>query len=482
MSISSALASAVSGLNVTARNADVISSNLANVLTPGYVRRQLEINDLGRLTGVGVTGITRQVDEGIVADRRQADSALAFVETQAKFLAGIDLLIGTPDSPSSLAARLSTFEAGLISASANPENPASLQEAIGRAADLTRALNAASDGIQKQRTDADSAITRTVDDVNTLLRNIRQLNVDILKHGPADGYAATLRDQRQDLVDQLSRLVPVRQVPREGGSIALFTPGGAILLDGTAAELGFAGSNLVAPHMTLQNGLLSGLSINGINVAPSGASSPIDSGRLAALFTVRDDLAVDAQTQLDAIARNLVERFQQVGLDPTLASGAPGLLTDAGSAFDPANERGLSARITLNAGLDPAQGGAIWRLRDGLGALTPGAEGNGVLITRLSDALSAPRAMTSGDLGPTARSASGHIASFTSRLAQDRLATDRSVSFASTRQTELASQELRNGVDSDAEMQRLLLVEQAYAANARMIQALDEMMQNILGI
>ena len=39
-----------------------------------------------------------------------------------------------------------------------------------------------------------------------------------------------------------------------------------------------------------------------------------------------------------------------------------------------------------------------------------------------------------------------------------------------------------DGVDSDAEMQRLLQYEQAYAANARVIQAIQTMMDQILGI
>lgn len=42
--------------------------------------------------------------------------------------------------------------------------------------------------------------------------------------------------------------------------------------------------------------------------------------------------------------------------------------------------------------------------------------------------------------------------------------------------------ELADGVDTDAELQRLILVEQAYAANARIIEVVDEMMNDILRI
>ena len=45
---------------------------------------------------------------------------------------------------------------------------------------------------------------------------------------------------------------------------------------------------------------------------------------------------------------------------------------------------------------------------------------------------------------------------------------------------ELQNLQREDGVDSDFELQRLMLIEQAYAANARMIQTVDEMMQQLL--
>ena len=40
------------------------------------------------------------------------------------------------------------------------------------------------------------------------------------------------------------------------------------------------------------------------------------------------------------------------------------MFTDAGAAFLGGNEIGLSERLTLNAAVDPRQGGALWRLRE----------------------------------------------------------------------------------------------------------------------
>jgi flagellar hook-associated protein 1 FlgK len=54
--------------------------------------------------------------------------------------------------------------------------------------------------------------------------------------------------------------------------------------------------------------------------------------------------------------------------------------------------------------------------------------------------------------------------------------------YVSAQQTSLRSLELAGGVDTDQEMQKLLLIEQSYAANARVIQTVDEMIQTLLRI
>ncbi len=483
MSISNALNSAITGLTASSRAAEVASSNIANVLTEGYVKRSLDQGALGYdRPGVRINGITRQVDLGILSDRRAAGGAVSYAQTRADFLLTLEGTLGTPDNPSSLSGRLARLEASLVYASNNPENTIALQDIVLRADELVDGFNTASDEIQRQRTIVEGQISNAVDRVNSLLNNIQQLNVEISRYTNKDHLSASMLDQRQAQIDALSELIPVRQIARDRGTVALMTPGGAILLDGPVATLEFSASNIVAPHMTIDNGLLSGLSINGIAVSPSGDGSPIQGGGLSALFSVRDELAPDAQSQIDALARNMLERFQDAGLDTTRAAGDPGLFTDNGAAFDPLNEVGVAGRVSLNVLVDPDQGGAVWRLRDGLGSVAQGPTGNADLLVDLAAALSGNIALATGNLGATARSLGGHLATFSSQVGSNRLALDQSVSFATARLSALENLELEDGVDTDAELQKLLLVEQAYAANARMIQTVDEMMQALLRI
>lgn len=482
MSITGALSNALSGLTASSRQADIVSGNLANVLTEGYAPRSLGLAARRDGGGVSVLGVTRQVDAGLLAERRLAQSGLAAAEARAGFATALERVIGTPGAPGSLSARLGTLEASLITASTRPEEPNRLQAVLSAASGLANGLTTISEEISALRLQADGDIARAVDSINRDLENVATLNKQITTAQLGGRETASLEDQRQRVIDGLSDFLPLRQLPRPNGAMALVTTGGALLLDGRANPIAFTASPVIAPHMTAANGLLSGLEINGQSIEIGRGAGPLAGGALAAFFDIRDDLALEAQANVDALARDLIERFQHPGLDPSLAPGAPGLFTDAGLLLAPANEIGIAGRIAVNAAVDPAQGGALFRLRDGLGASLPGPVGNAAFLQALGDALNTPSALGPGALGGTARVFSGHLATLASAVAQSRLTVDQTLGFETGRSAELRSQELSNGVDSDAELQRLLVIEQAFGANARMIQTIDDMMQTLLRI
>ena len=197
---------------------------------------------------------------------------------------------------------------------------------------------------------------------------------------------------------------------------------------------------------------------------------------------LRDELAVQGQARLDAVARDLVERFGAAGLDTTLAPGDAGLFTDNGGAFDPLDEVGLSSRIALSAAVDPQAGGQVWRMRDGLGAATPGATGDASLLIALSDALTAARPTSSTALPAGSRSLAGLASNILSFASSDRLTAETEQAFSAARYASLDEIEKAGGVDTDQELQSLLVIEKNYAANAKVIQAVDEMIKTLLGL
>lgn len=484
MSLTSALSSAMSGLRATGRGSEIVSSNIANANTPGYVRRSLSISSDTNGAGIGVrvNGVVRHVDQQLINDRRLAGAETGYRAATTGALTRIEDLIGTPDSAGSLAARVADFEQSLITASSRPDATERLTAAAFAARDLAASVNSLAEGIQDSRTRADRAIAEQVAQLNDALKGVETLNAQIVSYVARDNDTASLMDQRQQLIDEISEMVPLRTIPRDQGAVALYSTGGAILLEGRAVEVGFDPANTVTAYASIDDGTLSGLTLNGVSINTSSAHGRLHGGTLGAQFEIRDEIAPDAQAQVDAIARDLIERFEDTTVDPTLAPGDAGLFTDAGSPLDATTEVGLSTRLSLNALVDPAQGGESWRMRDGLGAVGPGEAGDATLLNTLADALTMIRPQSSGDFGATALDLSGVVARFSSQVGSDRLRADRQLSFASAQLSELVQLELAGGVDTDVEIQNLMILEQAYAANARVITTVDEMFDTLMRI
>lgn len=484
MSITGALNNALTGLSAVARAADVTSSNVSNALTEGYARRELSLVSQslgGDGAGVKILGVTRAVDMAVLADRRLADAEVANADVRSGFLQRIEERIGMPETPGSLSSRLVALESALIEAASRPDSETRLNTIATAAKSLTGVMASISKDIQQARMQADSAIGAQVTALNEMLVEIRDLNVAITSARASGRDATALMDQRQTLVDRVAEIVPVREVARDRDQIALFTTGGAILLEGTPARIGFAAVGVITPDMTQSGGALFGLTINDTPVS-SADGGVIGGGTLGALFAVRDELAVSAQGQMDAFARDLIARFESPAVDPTLAPGAPGLFTDAGGPLVIADEVGLSARIALNALVDPRQGGVLWRLRDGLGAVVPGPVGDATRLNALADVLTGPVIPASGAFIGAARSASGLAADILSQIVGARQRADETQGYAAARQEAMTSLQLQEGVDTDREMQNLLVIEQAYAANARVIKTIDALIQQLIGL
>ena len=484
MSISGTLSSALSGLSAAAKAAELVSSNLANATTPGYGRRELQttartVGSTGQ--GVQIVGVSRAVNLPLLGDRRLAQASAGDADARAAFYQRLETTLGTPDQAFSINGRVAAFDAALTEAVSNPNSEPRLSNVLTSARALASQITAAAKDVQAARSAADRQIADQVTTLNTALDRAAKLNIQIRKNSGVGQDVSALQDQRQQAIDSIARIIPLREVQEDGGTVSLYTPNGAVLLNGQPAVFGFSATADIAPDQTSGAGL-SGLTLNGNPIATAGDSALIAGGSLAANFAIRDDLGVKAQAQLDAVARDLVERFADPALDTTRAPGDAGLFTDADTSFDPLSEVGLSQRLQFNAAADPDQGGALWRLRDGLGATTPGASGNSALLTDLRGALTQQRQPASGGFMAGQRSLSTLAGDLLSSAAANRLTAEGEATYSKTKLETFTSMEAEGGVDSDQEMQSLLQIEQAYAANAKVIKTVDDMIQILLEI
>ena len=105
MSLSQALATAMSGLRATQASLALVSSNVANAETPGYVRKTL--NQITGMTGdfgssVRINGVNRELDVYLQTQMRTETSGAAYADVRSTFLANLQTVYGNPDQTGTL--------------------------------------------------------------------------------------------------------------------------------------------------------------------------------------------------------------------------------------------------------------------------------------------------------------------------------------------------------------------------------------------
>ncbi|MFT6457156.1 MAG: flagellar hook-associated protein 1 FlgK [Pseudophaeobacter arcticus] len=471
----------MTGLTANARLSQVTSENLANALTPGYSSQKLNLSTSQYAAGVRIGDVERNINPALQSTTRKAEAEYAKVGVYSDFYSRMSNYVGTVDDNMSISTQISNFDAALVEATSRPDSTERLHDLSVKAGLIVQSITNAADGLNQQRLAAESSIDLQVDQLNSQLKELEKLNARIVVAQATGGSTTAMEDQRDLLIDTVNQAIPVNVIQRDQGRVALFTVGGVALLDGRASELSFDVKRTIEPQMTQDNGLLSGLEINGLAMDTS-ITGPLRGGTLIAAFDIRDNVAVEAQNDLDAVARDLVERFQDPALDATIGLTDAGIFTDGGGAFDVADTVGLAARLELNDLIAMDGQAETWRLRDGLYAAAEGDPGDASQLIAYSDAISENRTVSTTKLGTISSDLNTLSASLMSRFARDSDSASNSLSYAATSYTELAQAELALGVDSDAELQNMMLIENAYAANARMLSTIDAMMESLLRI
>jgi flagellar hook-associated protein 1 FlgK len=374
------------------------------------------------------------------------------------------------------------------------------REAAEAAQAVARFFNVVSTESQRLRFEADSEIARQVAALNSALAKIDELNKQISAAQAAGRDATALEDERERQIDVVNGIVPIRAQKRDNGAVSLFTQGGGVMLDVRPVPLTFSPTGPIAPEMTLEGGELSNIVFNGRDAAPTAPTNAgvLRGGALEAAFRVRDETVPGFTAQLDALARDLIERFQEA--DPTLAGpGEAGLFAVGpfGSAFDGATDPqvGLAGRIMLNPLVDPEAGGDPARMRDGLSLTALPRSGDPTIALAFLDAFTGlrqpaqpvsatpPNAPIAGAGFDAPRSAAALAAQVGAMRSSAAARAEQAAAFTQGVAATAQEAELRvSAVDTDAELRRLIELENAYAANARVISAIDEMMRRILEI
>jgi len=330
MGLTSALSAALTGLQATQRGLSLVADNVANINTPGYIRKSLLLTNSGAGgTGVQVVGISRELDQFVQRQLRAELAGANYASVRSGFYTRLDQVYGTPGGDDALDTLFNNFTSSLNALTSSPDSLAAQGDVLNQARVLAQHLNAMSGDVQELRSQAESGIADGVNRVNQLLQDIADVSTRITGSNSTDGASAALLDQRDRDLTELSGLIDIRVLSTGNNGIAVFTTSGVSLYDGQAATLSFDARPALNPQSAYSSdpneravGTITLVSHNGNPVDLIG-SKAIRSGSIAAYVEMRDRILPEAQRQLDEIANSLALSLSNRTVDGTAVTGGP---------------------------------------------------------------------------------------------------------------------------------------------------------------
>jgi len=331
---------AASSLKAQQKAIDVVSNNISNVNTPGYSRqvahvvsaRPEKIAGLSLGRGVNVANIQRVIDPIIGQAQLNNGSQLSFWTTVNGGLNSVENVFGSLQS-TGLASALDDFFLSWKQLANNPQDNGQRVNVRAKSGTLVDNLSNMQQQLRDVQSNTDSNIDQSLTKANQILNNVASLTIQINRQetGSTIGSANDLRDQRDQAVRNLAKLLPVKSVTTGDGSFMLQTVNGDLLAqDGVARQLA--------------RGAVAG---NGFsNVVIAGTSSSVlnagQGGELGGMLDLRDNKLSSYIQQIDSISANLIFSVNQVHAS---SANTAKLSTVIG-------EQSSSAALALN---DPAQ-------------------------------------------------------------------------------------------------------------------------------
>ena len=308
---------ALGGLNAAQAGLATTSHNINNATTVGYNRQRVMVSTAGAQAtsngyigrGVQVDTVVRSYDSFLYKQLVGAQGSGAQLQAQLDQVSQVNNLFA--DRTVGIAPGLNNFFTSMNAVASKPSDPAARADLLGKANSLATQIRSAYTEMQNQREGLNTQITTTVEQVNSYLARIDDLNTQIsLASGKAGGSPPNdLLDQRDQAVMELNQLIGITTYEQgDKISISLASGGQALLSGGSIYPLQAVPSTKDAGRMVLAYTLPAGA---GKTVAVELNDSEITGGKLGGLLQFRASSLDVMQNQLGQMAVGLALSFNE---------------------------------------------------------------------------------------------------------------------------------------------------------------------------
>jgi flagellar hook-associated protein 1 FlgK len=457
---------ALSAVLAHRRAIDIVNHNVANANTPGY-RRQMAVLAPGpayEVPGLHAAGGAGQFGTGVRLEQirrftldffdgryRRALAEAGRYDVQRGALKQVEAVL-SETAADGLTARLDAFFAGWQALSADPANQALRAELRERAGAVVEAFNRRAIALQQQRADQDLNLRQRVEEVNRTAAQIARLNGQIANVLSVGQQPNDLLDERDRLADRLAELAGATTTVAPNGVMSVSINSHALVIGSETFRL------QTAPNPANGNLLA-------ITWEDGQTFNPLR-GEIAGLLEVRDAHLVSQLSGLNTLAQTFIAQVNaQHNAGYRLNSAVTG-----GDFFEPATDP--SGQYALSIRLSANITASLGNIAAASQPNAPGDGTNAVALARLQQALTMSGGTAS--FGGFYSAQIGQLALDT-RQAENGYRDRRSVLGALNQQRDAVS-----GVSLDEEAANLMQSQKAYEAAARLMTAVDEMLDRVI--
>lgn len=447
---------AMSGARAAQANLNVMAMNNANVFTPGYSRQRLEQSAIGANgpmssgNGVQVDAIRRVADQYLISQVWTGTSDSNYYNTTQTYLTPLESILGKERT--SLGNGVDKFFAALSAGTSTPESKAERQQMISEAQAMATRFNSVNNFINTQQDTLRNQRATTVDTINTLSGDIANYNKKITELEANGVSTSVLRDQRDELVKEMSGYLDVKVIEDDKGSYTLTLSSGQPLVSGTTV-----GKIRLENQPDGSQEMLVGFSNTEFSIDKSCG------GSLGGLNDYESGTLKEMQASVQSIAENMAKEFNEQlakGFDLNGNPGKPLFF------FDPTHPDGM-LQITDITAEELALSG------------DKDAHGDGSNLAELIKLKDKPVNITgigNVSIGEACVSIVSSIG-ITSRQNQvEATAADNVLHQAQLQRDNLS------GVNSEEEALNLLMYTQAYQSNLKVISTGDQIFSDLLSL
>ncbi|MEO1583006.1 MAG: flagellar hook-associated protein FlgK [Planctomycetota bacterium] len=346
-----------SALAASQLGVQVASNNLANAATPGYARQVLGLepvaggnNGLGTGRGVQFTGVRRQVDEALNARLNGAISSAASAAETQRIYGSIEIALNELTNLD-LSSELGAFFTSFSELANGTQSQSQVIEQGELLAGFMRRLRG---DLVDQRNQLDDRLGALVEQADAIASEIAGLNAEITRTESGGTQNNPLRDRRDELVRELSKLVDVSTVEQASGAIDVLVGSAPVVLG--ARSQGIELREIPSGDRIERR----------VAITATGQALDAQAGEIGGVLSARDGELDGMIESLDQLAGSLIYEINRLHSTGTTAEG----LTSASSTLvvAPADQT-AALNSPLNASVTglpvaPTNGGFLVRTVD----------------------------------------------------------------------------------------------------------------------